>query len=105
MNTKILTKDCCRDVRPIQHAVKPRRIRHVSLQGRQKDLRSVTEYDNTQRDGEGKDVDAQRDLRPSPSGRLQKTIAHDQKVDDDVGHCAPKAERRDVVEVLEEGAG
>ena len=80
-------------------------IAHIAFEGRQEDLRRVAEYDDAQRYWECEDVDTQRHLRPAPIGRLEKAISHDHDIDDDVGHSAPKAEGRDVMQILEEGAG
>ena len=98
-------EDGGRYVAPVEHAVELCRVAHVALQRRQEDLRRVAEDDDAQRNGECEDVDAQRHLRPAPCGRLKKAVAHDHDVDDHVGHGAPEAERRDVMQVLEEGAG
>ena len=67
-------------------------------------MRSVAEDDDAQRDGEGEDVHAEGHLGPAPGGRLQEAVAEDHDVYCHVGHGAPEAQRRHVMQILEEGA-
>ena len=51
---------------PVEHAFKLGRVDHVSLEGGKEDLWGVTEDDDSEGNGEGEDVDAERHLGPAP---------------------------------------
>ena len=91
-----VAKECLKDggsnVGPVQHAVEPRRIYHVALQGGEEDLRGVAEDDDPKGDGEGEDVDVQRHLAESPCSDAGKAEDEDDSVDEGVHDAVPEAE-------------
>jgi hypothetical protein len=93
------------DVGPVEHDLEFGRVLHVTLEGRQEDLRRVTEDDDAQRDGEVFEVESPFDLAPAPFRQFQKAVAEDDRVDKQVRHRAPKAQQRHHVQTLQEAEG
>ena len=65
---------------------------HVVFQCRQKDLRGVTEDDDTQRSGERREIDAQLNFRPVPDRSFRETIDDNDHVDNQMNNSITRTE-------------
>lgn len=95
--------ECSRgDVTPVQHPIELGAIDEIALEARQEDLRRIAEDNHAKRDREVLYVDRPLHLRPTPVTNLQDTVTDDDRVDEEVRHCAPEAQHGNVLQGLEE---
>lgn len=90
---------------PVEHPVEFGAIDEVALERRQKYLRGIAEDDDAQGYRKVLHVHGPLDPGPAPVADVQEAVADDDDVDEEMGHRAPEAQDRDVVQGLEEAEG